>query len=486
MRWLLTALAAWLAIDVLLLWPFVGRTDAVAWGVWPLLAGGLVWGVGWTARAMSDRVGVRTIAVCAAVALALLLLGGEGRVFHANLDGRVRDAVLRDMAIHPWPYAYTARGLPEMLRAPLGMYLLPALAMKAGGQAVGDWALLAQNALLLTIVLALGATLFDGARRRATALAVFVAFSGLDVVGAWLATLQTGAPLADHLESWASPLQFSSHVTQIFWVPQHAIAGWIGAIGFALWRDRGLPLGPFLALVPLTVLWSPLGAIGVLPFAAVAGAIALARGQVRVVDIALPALACVLMIPTLLYLSADAAAVGAKAAPLSANVYLAFEALEAAPLLLIAFWAARRRKLGRATLAVIAAMLLLLPLGQVGFASDFVMRASIAPLALLALMVADAVATVRGGRLAIALAVLGLGAVTGAHEVRRAILFPRSPPPLCSFFSAWGPGPASQKSTYLAAVAPLPAPIRPDRVALVPPRDPERCWNGRWPVPTGA
>jgi hypothetical protein len=486
-RWLLVALAGWLVADVVLLQPFLGQSGGVT-AAWTLVATLLV---GWVARAlrgMADRVSWRTLGICVGVAVVLLLLGGEGRLLYANLDWRVRDGVLHDMAVHPWPFAYTARGLPEILRAPLGMYLLPSLAMKAGGQAAGDWALLAQNTVLLAIMLALGSTLFEG-RRRIVALAVFVAFSGLDVVGDWLAE---GFPLADHLESWAGSLQYSSHVTQLFWVPQHAFAGWIGALGFMLWRDRGLPLGVFLALVPLTVLWSPLGALGVLPFAAMAGVMTLIRRELRVSDVALPALACAAVLPVLLYLSADASAVGGGGklgggpGGLRLNAYVAFVALEAAPLLLIAGWSAKIRPLGVATLAVVAAMLLLLPVGQLGRASDSVMRVSIAPLALLALAVAEAAMRAKGARLAMVAVVLGLGAVTGLHEVRRALTFPVSPPPRCSFYGAWGPSPAWHKSTYLAPIAGLPASIRPEHATLVPNTDPPRCWAGPWPVPSGA
>lgn len=480
-RWLVTALAAWLLLDIALLWPFLGRTDWIAWAAWPLFAVVLVDATWRAMRSVEDRVELRTLLICAAAALALLLIGGEGRLFYANLDWRVRDAVLHDMAVHPWPFAYTARGLPEVLRAPVGMYLLPALAMKAGGQAAGDWALLAQNALLLCIVLALGATLFPDGRRRAVAGAVFVAFSGMDAVGQWLAN----GRVPDHLEAWAGPLQYSSHVTQLFWVPQHALAGWMGAVGFALWRDGKLPLGVLLALTPLTVLWSPLAALGTLPFAALTGAIALRERRLRAADLLIPALACLLTLPALLYLSAASDTVGAAPMPLRPNVYIAFVALEVAPLLLIAGWSARRRTWGRTSFALVAAMLLLLPLGQIGQSSDFVMRVSIAPLALLALMVADAVGEVKGGRRLIALGVLATGGCTGLHEVRRALTLPPAPPPLCSLYGAWGPGPASHKSTYLAGVARLPRPIRPASVTLVANSDPRRCWAGPWPVPSG-
>lgn len=167
-------------------------------------------------------------------------------------------------------------------------------------------------------------------------------------------------------------------------------------------------------------------------------------------------------------------------------VYVAFIAREAAPLLLIAFWTARKRRLGHMTLTVVAAMLVLPTLGQIGFVSDFMMRVSIAPLALLALMAADAVMEVTRPRRTLALAVLGVGAVTGWHELRRALTLPPSPPPLCSFYGAWGRSPPAAKSTYLAAVDALPGFTRPAQVTLVPKTDPPRCWAGDWPIPSGA
>lgn len=62
---------------------------------------------------MSCAVSWRTLAVCLGVAAALLTLGGEGRLFYDNIDWRVRHAVLRyavlrDVAVHPWAFAFAA------------------------------------------------------------------------------------------------------------------------------------------------------------------------------------------------------------------------------------------------------------------------------------------------------------------------------------------------------------------------------------------
>ena len=40
------------------------------------------------------------IATCFAIGFILLLLGREGRLFYANVDWQVRDAILRDMTVH--------------------------------------------------------------------------------------------------------------------------------------------------------------------------------------------------------------------------------------------------------------------------------------------------------------------------------------------------------------------------------------------------
>src|SRR4029079_442931 len=69
----------------------------------------------------------RVFAGAFVIAVVLFMLGGEGRFFYANTDWQIRDAVLRDLATNPWPFAYKLNGTAYFLRAPVGMYLLPAL-----------------------------------------------------------------------------------------------------------------------------------------------------------------------------------------------------------------------------------------------------------------------------------------------------------------------------------------------------------------------
>lgn len=481
-----TGIVAFLLVDMLLLLDFLGLSwsalavaTAASAGLLALLTIGL-------RAAPPSGPTLRATLICFLFALGFFLLGGEGRLFYANTDWMVRDAVLHDMSTHAWPYAYLARGPAEILRAPIGMYLAPALAGKLLGASVAPWAMLIQNAALLAALLALLSTLYAGGRERLVALIVFASFSGADFIGAAMVAHATHAPLADHLEGWAG-LQYSSMVTLGFWVPHHALAGWMFAAAFLLWRKGCVPAMVPLCIVPLSLLWSPLSPMGSMPFAALVGIETLLRRRLRWTDIAVPALAVALAVPTLLYLGAASDSVGGHLVRnMPGATYLIFEFLEVVPFLMVVALRARVTMIGGPALLLVAALLALMPFWQIGFSIDFEMRASIVPLALLAAGVADVLIVEREAawRLLI-LALLVVGSVTGLAEIARALRWPASPPPLCSFYGAWGPSPPAAKSTYLAPFVRLPAAIRSMPIAYVPPRDPAVCWARPWPMPTG-
>jgi hypothetical protein len=437
------------------------------------------------------RVSVGRLAGCIALAGLLLVLGGEGRLAYANTDWQIRDAVLRDMTVHPWPYAYTGRGALELLRAPAGMYLMPALAGKLGGIGVAQAALLAQNAVLLGIVLALGSMLAATARARLVLAAVAVAFSGMDFLGMLSLDPATAMNMTAHLEAWGT-IQFSSHITLAFWVPQHAIAGWAGAVLFLLWARGRLPLFAFLAPLPLLALWSPLALMGLMPFAAAAGFTALLRRELKAADVALPALAAALALPALLYLQAAGDSVGLRAYPLRPLGWLYFQLFETVPFILGVALLAKGRQ-PKLLLALAACWLAVVPFIQIGTSSDFMMRASIPALAVLAVLVAEALASSGGdykadGRLprALLLFTLAVGAVTGAHEVARALLYRPTPLTRCDLIETTvahaGPKAPAGMSTYLAPVTAIPAPLRPKRVKPVARTAGVTCWERPWKV----
>jgi hypothetical protein len=444
------------------------------------------------------RISVGCLAGCIILAGLIFALGGEGRLFYANSDWQIRDAVLRDMTLHPWPYAYTGRGSLELLRAPIGMYLIPALLGKLGGTGLAEVALLVQNAVLLGILLALGSLLVETTRARIILLTVMIWFSGMDFVAELMIDPADALDITSHIEPWAW-IQFSSHVTQAFWVPQHAIVGWAGALLFLLWVKGRLPLAGFVVPLPFMALWSPLALMGLIPFAGAAGLTMMLQRQLKQRDVPAPALAALVALPALVYLQTAGDTVGFRPFPLQPLKWFQFQLFETLPFILgVALLAKSARS--RLLLALSGSWLAIVPFIQVGESVDFMMRASITALAVLAVLVGEAIAGERkdfraDGRLPRMLLMVTccIGAVTGIHEVARALLFRPTPLTRCDLLrttidhveSIGEPGGGSAlagMSTYLAPLTAFPERIRPKDVQQVPLTEGVRCWERPWKV----
>lgn len=483
-RTLAALLLGLFAADNLILLRFLGLLPSLGVAGLIVAAGAAIWALCRAIPADLPRVPHASLAALFAVALAILVLGGEGRLLYANIDWQVRDAVLYDMASHPWPFAYDLFVSQVFLRAPLGMYLIPSL---TGSGPAADIALLASNALRLSLVMALAWGLFDTRRQRLIVLAVFIVFSGWDIVGTAIYGALGEHPSWDHLESWNFGFQYSSHVTQAFWVPQHAVAGWACAVTFLLWRKRAAPIGLFAATIPLVAIWSPLAIMGAIPFALWAGFDVLRRRSFAACDIGLAALALAIALPSLVYLQTDAASVGGGLRPFPPVPFLFCATLEILPFAWLLLRGPRQAAVDRPLVWLTVALLLVMPFWQVGTGSDFQMRASIMPLALLAIAFADWLADlsmrrpIPRGMLAVAVLALAVGAVTPAFELRRALANGPSPRPLCSLVGVWQQqdNVVVPMSTYLAAVETLPFVLHP--VTFIDPAtDPATCWERRW------
>jgi hypothetical protein len=324
---------------------------------------------------------------------------------------------------------------------------------------------------MMTGILSLGAGLFQQASKRLVALVVFLGFSGMDILGAWL----LGQRLDMHLEGWCG-IQFSSTLTLAYWVPMHALAGWIGAVLYLLWRSERIPLFAFLAPLPLLALLSPLALIGIMPFAAVAGISTIYSRSLRTADVALPFATLLVSLPALLYLSSATGAVAPQVNTLTMQVWAVFECIEVLPYLFAVAASGRPSRFGQGTVAVTAGLLLLLPWGQVGGGPDIPMRASITALAILSVLVSDLLLDsdkgvrsrlCRGG----ALTMFIIGTVTPLSETWRPINRPRQALPACSYFGVV-PGGAP---TYVAPLEQVRRPVAPASPTLVHPKDPPSC-----------
>ncbi|TNC13497.1 hypothetical protein FF100_11955 [Methylobacterium terricola] len=377
------------------------------------------------------------LAAALAVGFGLCLLGGQAHLFFANDDWLIRDAVLHDLVAAPWPVGYLYAGDPTMLRAPLGLYLLPALIGKAAGLYGAHLALLAQNGLLFGCLFYGVARAAPSRRQGLGRIAVFVAFSGWDVVGSLLAGDRLIPGI--HLEQWAGDLQFSSHVTQLFWVPNHAASGWIFVSAYWLWRAGALRATSLAVVFGLCVFWSPLSMMGALPFLLAAFLADAAGGRLEGGSVAVVGLALLGLAPVALYLGADAGRVphGLQAMtgdfPLRYAFLLLLDIVPA--LVVLALAPGRGDRWAGWEIGLVLLLLVLAPLYRLGGA-DFVMRASIPALAVLALRVGAVVPGLEARRLAVAVLVLGLGAVTPLYEVIRAVLVPPFAISPCSLLAA--------------------------------------------------
>jgi hypothetical protein len=475
-RSLATFLAALLCLQQLLLWAFLGFSP------W-IIAGGTIASISLCLSIQKLRpsaepvnIDLRLIGLCFVVSLFIFMLGGEGRFFYANTDWQVRNAVLHDLVVYPWPFAYAVNGQIDVLRAPLGLYLIPSLVGKFGGLRCAELVMLAQSAVILTAVLALGSSLFETRRERIGTLLIFAGFSGMDILGMAAA----GGSLGMHLEGWG-PLQYSSHITQAFWVPMHALSGWIGATLYLLWRTNRLPLFAFLTPLPLLALLSPLALIGLVPFAAQAGTATLWSRKLHKADVALPLVSLGLSLPSLAYLASGSSSVGGSVGVINFGKWAMFEGIEVVPYIVAVILLRRQSRFGNFVPLLVSLILLLLPLGQVGASTDLTMRASIPALAILSVLIAeiilrDPIDMQERLMRALVVAALLIGSLTPLTEIMHAVTRPRQPLSSCSYFGVVPAG----APTYVAPLSGLERSIAPEAPTLVRPKDPSTCLEISW------
>ncbi len=420
------------------------------------------------------------LTVCALVALVLLLLGGEAHVFYANWDWLWRDAVLADLARTPFPPTYAVDGADFVLRAPLGMYMLPALVAKAAGLGAGHGALLLQNTALLTCVLYFLALL--AGRGASVCVAIFLSFSGLDIVGQLFHYWQGGTSAAAflppaHIETWTI-FQYSSTLTQLFWVPNHALPSYWMALVALLCVVGDLTIADFGLALAAALFWSPFAFIGGMPFAALIF-LRSARVSLRSPRFWIAVAAALCFLPVAFYMKADAAQVPHGLLPLGLLlVVLQFLVLEIPHVFVVR--EAWRDLDGRIKGLVLVAIVMLvgLPLMRLGAANDLVMRASIPALTILAFAFAQALLTAwprRRGLCVVAFAIIVVGAVTPAMEVARALVVPRFAISDCGFVSAWKTLlPEAEVSNYLARAGAMPGWLVPPTPAMT--EHARACW----------
>ena len=385
---------------------------------------------------LSTPVHLPFLALCLAAGFALCLLGGQGHVFFATEDWLIRDAVLADLSATPSP-AYLWNGETWLLRAPIGMYELPGALGRLGGLGLAHIGMLVQNACLTGCVLYLIAEAFE--RRTLGFLAIFVIFSGLDGLFFFIRSGFGAMPF--HLEGWHPFFQYSSFVTQIFWVPNHGLPGWWFAALLALHLRCGGLAPILLVFFAASLLWSPLTMMGALPFVL----FILLREPRKMLSppVIQACVAGLAFLPVAIYLQADAARIASRWMFSQENfpiLYLLFIAIEIPHAILLVTPAFFQKRSWSGGLILAILLLLLIPFYNMGVANDFVMRASIVPLTMLAacfaLRALELTELKDPNRLA-AWIIIAIGALTPLTEVIRNIGFPPYAVSPCDLVSSW-------------------------------------------------
>ena len=362
----------------------------------------------------------------AGVTIVWVSMAGLMPGFFLNLDWLTRMSVLRDLVVGSWPVGYSLPGSELILRCPLGYYMVPALIGKLTslhGARIALWCWTALGtALFLALMLGAKADRKPGAWRSALLIAVF--FSGMDILG-WMISNPAGVQFGTHIEWWAklfldgSTIQYSSQTTQLFWVPNHCLPGWLVAAVAWRHRQRGMAVAPAALLLLATVFWAPLVAVGAAPLLFWCVWRALGWRQLALHSLHWPVLLllpCGLLVAR--FLTMGVAPVGAGQASAQFIDAVFFSLLEWGLLA----WAVLARG-ERAPLLLLALLeLLLLPFLHYGDANDLVMRGSIPGLAILMMATIETwQSTPSARRMAIAVLLL-IGAVTPLLEFERAFV----------------------------------------------------------------
>jgi hypothetical protein len=217
---------------------------------------------------------VKTLPTLAISALWVCTSGVWGFGFARTDDWKIaRDDYLSALTTLNWPivHQFVNGGPLVYFRHYLGFYLPGPYITKVLNLEI-------QNSMIFTgiwmwfgvaiALLLLGKLISSRGKGMVISNLVFVFFSGFDILGSRLNGTSGLTPqsflYAGHIEWWSKQFQFSSMTTALHWVPQHAIAGWVGAMIILNLRCPRT----FLLITPMvlsaTLLWSPFVSVGLL------------------------------------------------------------------------------------------------------------------------------------------------------------------------------------------------------------------------------
>ncbi|MDR1538848.1 MAG: hypothetical protein LBU32_12795 [Clostridiales bacterium] len=187
-------------------------------------------------------------------------LAGIGKYTFQGSEYNLRNQMFDLLLKNDWPVmslqGSEANPGPSALIYCIGSWLPAAAAGKIFGEGFGQFFLLFWTATQLFLFYALFC--FRFLKRLAVwPLFIFIAFSGLDIIG-YMVMIRSDIASTTHIEWWAPPLQYSGFTTQLFWMFNQAAPAWLAAILMLVQKS-----GRFLAvLAALAIITSGVSSIG--------------------------------------------------------------------------------------------------------------------------------------------------------------------------------------------------------------------------------
>ena len=372
-----------------------------------------------------------TIIIAFVIICGWVFLSGVGGFVYQNGDHKSRNAIFRVLVEYDWPILKNVieggQIQTRMLSYYIGYWLPAAVVGKIFDLSLGFvfqavWA-------VLGIVLVYHKISARFGRYSVVPLLIFIFFSGLDILGFPLLGKEPFIiGTNQHIEFWGV-LQFSSHTTQLFWVYNQAIYGWLLTLMLLEEEDnRHLVLIWSCGLLECTFPF-----VGMLPFLcfkilknfqkrAKNDSTGKALRELFSIENVLGAgLIGIITFTFLLNNSAaDNNGTGLPITLRSIMRYLVFLSFEVSVYYIPIYKHHRKDPLFYISLL----MLMICPLIRVGGSIDFCMRASIPSLLVLCLLVTDSlVKTWKTSKrhFAVLLIVFLLGSITPIHEIGRTI-----------------------------------------------------------------
>lgn len=209
--------------------------------------------------------------IAAVIVLSWILYGGIGKVGYQNFDYVKHNSIFYDLLHSPWPVETTFENKQHYLVYYLGYYLVPAgLGKIFDSLFILEIASIIQAFFAVSILL-LMLMIISRSKNAILLIIALIFWGGLDIFGNLLFQQDYSKKFGEFVEWWAgaSNFQYTGFTDLLYWVPQHAIGGWLTTtLCFAFLQRGQYRALPFI--VSLSLLWSPFVCIGLLPFLLVA------------------------------------------------------------------------------------------------------------------------------------------------------------------------------------------------------------------------